>query len=276
VVIREWGLENGKPLVFWHGLNPFGALQANEAGPAWATLGFRIIAPAAPGMGESPMLRDLEDYRPTRLADLAVELADALDLARFAFVGWSWGASIGVHLAERYPGRVAALVLLDAGHTDAPDMAGWAECTLEERIAGFEEDRVSFPSWDAFLTAAREREIAWRPALEERLRAGMREANGVIVARGDLRVPAAALHWLGVEPPSSTLRALARQELAILLVLAGRNDTSGAVERFRAALPRAVVASVDSEHDVLAGASEETIGLVGSWLLAQMSQPLVA
>jgi pimeloyl-ACP methyl ester carboxylesterase len=63
VVVREWGDETGRPLLFWPGLNPFGSLQLNEAGPAWAERGFRVSALAAPGMGESPALRDPDGYR---------------------------------------------------------------------------------------------------------------------------------------------------------------------------------------------------------------------
>ena len=37
---------------------------------------------------------------------------------RFDYVGWSWGASIGVHVAAGHADRLTALVLLDAGHTD--------------------------------------------------------------------------------------------------------------------------------------------------------------
>jgi pimeloyl-ACP methyl ester carboxylesterase len=91
VVVREWGEVDGRPLLFWPGLNPFGSLQLNEAGPTWAERGFRVLAVAAPGMGESPPLPDPEGYRPTRLADLVVELADRLELDRFDYVGWSWG-----------------------------------------------------------------------------------------------------------------------------------------------------------------------------------------
>lgn len=71
LVVREWGAEDGRPLVFWHGLNPFGSLQLNEAGPAWAARGFRVVAPAAPGGGDSPRLAD-DDYRPSSLADRIV------------------------------------------------------------------------------------------------------------------------------------------------------------------------------------------------------------
>jgi hypothetical protein len=38
------------------------------------------------------------------------------------------------------------------------------------------------------------------------------------------------------------------------------------VERFRAAVPHAELTSVDSSHDLLADAPEETIALVAGWL----------
>lgn len=271
--MREWGDEDARPLVFWHGLNPFGALQLNEAGPAWAARGFRVSAPAAPGLGESPAFADLAAYRPSRLADLVVTLADELGLGRFDFVGWSWGASVGVQLAARHCDRLTSLALLDAGHTDAQDTAGWVDKSLEERIAEFEAAQVSFPDWDALLAAAQERATAWRPELEERIRAGMHERDGVVVPRGDVRASAAALHFLALEPPSSTLPALAELDLPILLLLASRNDTRAATERFRAAVPRATVETLDSEHDLLAHAPDETIRLVADWLLRQ---PFVA
>jgi hypothetical protein len=66
---------------------------------------------------------------------------------------------------------------------------------------------------------------------------------------------------------------LATLDLPILLVLAARNDTAGATARFRSALPRARVEVVDSEHDLLAHAPAETIGLVADWLAGQ---PFVA
>ena len=276
VVVREWGNVDGRPLVFWHGLNPFGALQLNEAGPAWAERGFRVVAPSAPGLGETPAFADLEEYRPTRLADLVVDLSERLELERFDYVGWSWGASIGVHLAARHGSRLTALVLLDAGHSDAQDLPGWTESTLGERIAELEASPVTFADWDALLSLARERATSWRPALEERLRAGMHEQDGAVVPRGDVRAVAAALHGLGAEPPSSTLPALARLDLPILLVLAARNDTTGPTERFRAEVPHAETVTVDSDHDLLSHAPEETIALVADWLARQRAQPRVA
>ena len=35
-------------------------------------------------------------------------------------MGYSWGGDVGCHVAPRYPDRVSALVLLDAGYRDPP------------------------------------------------------------------------------------------------------------------------------------------------------------
>jgi pimeloyl-ACP methyl ester carboxylesterase len=266
LTVREWGAGNAHPLLYWHGLNPFGALELNEAGPAWAGDGFRVVSIAAPGIADSPTLPDLTDYRPSRLADLVVAIADAHGFGRFDYAGWSWGASIGVHLGARHAARLRGLVLLDAGHTDIP---GDPSTPLEQVIAelGEQHVRYRFDDWDAFLAAARETRPRWRPALEERVRAGMREDNGEIVAASDRRAAAAAWHGLLQEQPSSVHDLLGRSGVRLLLVVASRNDSRDEVERFRAAVPRADIEEVESGHDVLADAPDETIALVSEWLL---------
>ena len=273
LTIREWGDENGRPLVYWHGLNPFGALELNEAGPVWAEKGFRAVAIGAPGIADSQSLPDLTAYRPSRLADLVVDLADAFGIGRFAYAGWSWGASIGVHLGARHPERLDALVLLDAGHTDIP---GDPSRSLDDVVAeiAVQQERYRFASWAAFLDTARETRPAWRPALEERVRAGMQEdANGEIVARSDRRAAAAAWHGLLQEQPSSAHDALGQSGLPVLLVIATRNDTSDELERFRAAVPQVETREVDSDHDLLANAADDTIRAVGDWLCSTVPTP---
>jgi pimeloyl-ACP methyl ester carboxylesterase len=273
LTVREWGDENGRPLIYWHGLNPFGALELNEAGPAWAGSGFRVPAIAAPGIADRRSLPDLTAYRPSRLADLVVGIADAFRLDRFAYVGWSWGGSIGVHLGSRHPNRIDALVLLDAGHTDIPgDPERSLEDVLEELSA--QQERYRFTSWDAFFDAARESRPAWRPALEERVRAGMEEdVNGEIVARSDRRAAAAAWYGLLQEQPNSVHEALARSGLPVLLVLAKRNDTAAELERFRMTVPQVETREIDSDHDLLANAADETIETVGEWLRSTAAAP---
>jgi pimeloyl-ACP methyl ester carboxylesterase len=264
--LREWGAAAGRPLLYWHGLNPFGALALNEAGPAWAARGFHVVSIDAPGIADGHTLPDLAGYRPSSLAALIVEAAESLGIDRFDFVGWSWGASIGVHLGARHADRLRGLVLLDAGHTDVP---GDASTPLDEVVASFGEQHVRyrFDDWDAFLAAAKETRPRWRPALEEQLRAGMREEDGAIVAASDKRAAAAAWHGLLQEQPSSAHEALGRSGLPVLLVVASENDSRDEVERFRAAVPTAEIREVESGHDLLADAPDETIELVAEWLL---------
>ena len=54
--VREWGLPR-RPLVFWHAL---GAAQSGayltELAPTLTEAGLRLIAPDAPGFGQSPPL----------------------------------------------------------------------------------------------------------------------------------------------------------------------------------------------------------------------------
>jgi pimeloyl-ACP methyl ester carboxylesterase len=171
-----------------------------------------------------------------------------------------------MHLAARHADRLTSLVLLDAGHTDVQDVMAWPEASLEERIAEFASSAESYESWDAVVALARDRATDWRPALEERLRAGLEERDGRIVARADLAAGAAAFHWLGVERPSTQLPRLGVIELPILLVVATRNDTKAQVDRFRAAVPHATTVEIDSEHDLLAHARDDTIRVVAEWL----------
>ena len=272
LTLREWG-QGGRWRVYWHGLNPFGALSLNEAGPVWADEGFHVVAIAAPGIADPHALPDLTAYRPTRLADLVVGVADDLQIGRFAYLGWSWGASIGVHLGARHPERLDALVLLDAGHTDIP---GDSSRSLEDVLSELSEqqERYRFANWDAFLDAVREQHPALRPALEARFRAGMQEDDrGEIVARSDRRAAAAAWHGLLQEQPSSAHKALGATGLRVLLVLATRNDTRAELERFRALIPQVETHEIDSDHDLLADAADETIQAVGDWLRSTVPAP---
>lgn len=261
--VREWGPEDGRPLLFWHGLGPWGELQLNEAGPAWAERGIRSIAPAAPGAGVSPALAEPDAYRLPRLADLVVALADALGLGRFDYAGFSWGASIGVHLAVRHPERLRSLVLLDAGYGDVE-----GQRTREELERDFAAQQAAYAfADDAELVAAvRERRRSWRPALAERHLAGVVERDGRLVVRADPRAAAWAYHALQLDPPTSTHEALAGCGVPVLLLASTERAHGDELARFTEAVPAAEVHVLDSGHDLLADAPEETIRLVGDWL----------
>lgn len=248
---REWGDPGGRPLVFWPGLNPWGELQLVEVGPLLAARGFRIVSIAP------PRLEDPDAYLPSRLARYAL---DVTGLERFAFMGHSWGASIGVHLAANHPERVEALVLLDAGHTDVSPIESRDELAREFEA---EQAAFTFESWDAYFDWVRDRVRDWRSSLEPRYREAMMERDGHVVARSDPRAAAWALYGVAVEPPSAQL---ARVKAPTLLVLSAGNDDAAALEQFRRALPDARVEVVDSGHDIVEDAPEETVRLVGELL----------
>jgi 3-oxoadipate enol-lactonase len=264
--VREWG-EGDRPLVFWPGLTPFGALHLNEAGPVWADeYGLRVISISPPGVETEAL--PAEDYRLPRLAQLVVRLLDALELERAAYVGYSWGASIGCHLGARHADRLSSLVLLDAGHQDVPADGKSLEQRIDEARATQTEFR--FDDREAFLALAREGKPNWRPALKERALAGMREDGRLVVASSP-DAAAAALHGVMTEPPTEQLAALGSRGLPVLLVTsgdrAGDEEGQAAVERFRDAVPHAQVVHVaGSGHDLLADAPEPTIRVVGEFL----------
>src|SRR4051812_21681610 len=149
LAVREWGPQDGPPVVFWHALGPvttgdYAALLA----PALPHV--RLISPDGPGHGESPPL-PRERYAVGSTVDLAVALLDVLRLERVAFVGHSWGAMIGAHLAAAAPGRLSALVLLDAGYGDPAEQPGVQPLSYDERLAQARaaQEAWRWPDWDA-------------------------------------------------------------------------------------------------------------------------------
>jgi pimeloyl-ACP methyl ester carboxylesterase len=221
-----------------------------------------VLAPAAPGFGDSPFVEDADFYRPTRLANLVPELATHFGLESFAFVGWSWGASIGVHLAAADSARLLALVLLDAGHTTVEALG-----TREELERAFVEDPSNvFESWDALFEWTRTPGRSWRPELEARVRAGATELDDRVTLLADPRAGAWSLWGVAIEPPIQAFELLTDEAPPILLVRSRENDDADDLRRFREALPAAEVVTIDSGHDLLADAPDATHELVASWL----------
>lgn len=113
----EYGNPNGRPLIFFHGTpgsRLFSLPQWDDSnGP------LRIIVPERPGMG-------LSDYQPgRRLLDWpedVAQLADHLELDRFAVAGVSGGGPHALVCAYKLPERVVVAVSLSgAASMDVPD-----------------------------------------------------------------------------------------------------------------------------------------------------------
>jgi pimeloyl-ACP methyl ester carboxylesterase len=100
----EYGDPEGWPLVFFHGTPGSRVMARFAATRAWQE-GVRLIAPERPGFG-------LSDLRPQRrlldwVEDVA-ELADALNLERFAVAGVSGGGPYVAACAWKMPARLTA------------------------------------------------------------------------------------------------------------------------------------------------------------------------
>jgi pimeloyl-ACP methyl ester carboxylesterase len=113
-----YGRPDGTPLFYLHGW-PSSRLEPFAMSQCCSELGVRLIAPDRPGLG-------LSDFQPGRkipdfVGDLT-ELADHLDLERFAVLGVSGGGPYAAACAALLERRLSAAVLVcSVGPVDAPD-----------------------------------------------------------------------------------------------------------------------------------------------------------
>ncbi len=98
-----------RPLILLHGaggaLQDWGAWRDNLEGR------FRIIRLDLPGHGLTGRVPG-DDYSRAAMADLVLELADALELERFAVAGAGLGGAVAWEIARRDEARVSHLILI--------------------------------------------------------------------------------------------------------------------------------------------------------------------
>ena len=100
---------SGFPVLLMH-QTPRSWDEYRDVLPLLAQAGYRAIAMDTLGFGDS-QASEAADHSIERWAGAALELMDALGIARFALVGHHTGAVIALHAAAIAPTRVAALVL---------------------------------------------------------------------------------------------------------------------------------------------------------------------
>ena len=117
---RQWGPDDGMPVVLIHGTLAWAETWRDIAGPL-GDAGFRVIAPDIPPFGLSRRPQDA-DYSRTAQARIITTFLDAVELERPVLVGHSFGGGGTVEAAHMRGGDIRGLVLLDVAlGLSAPD-----------------------------------------------------------------------------------------------------------------------------------------------------------
>jgi proline iminopeptidase len=122
---------------------------------------FRLIIPDLRGSGDSALPADLASCRCDRLVGDVEALREHLGLKRLSLLGHSAGANLAVRYVERYPDRVARLVLVTPS-TRAIGLAATGEQRRE--ILGLRQGEPWYPQVSAAferIAAGRERDGDW-------------------------------------------------------------------------------------------------------------------
>jgi pimeloyl-ACP methyl ester carboxylesterase len=109
----EAGPADGPVLMLLHGW-PDDATTWDDIAPRLNVIGYRTIAPFARGFGTTRFLSDStrRTGNAAMLAIDAIEMLDALGIARVGIVGHDWGANIAEMLAVGWPDRVGSIAML--------------------------------------------------------------------------------------------------------------------------------------------------------------------
>jgi pimeloyl-ACP methyl ester carboxylesterase len=182
----------------------------------------RVIVPEMRGRGLSDYAPDPESYNlQTYVADVEKLLAEE-GIARFIAIGTSMGGLMTMLLAQRQPGRIAAVVMNDIG----PEIeeAGLA------RIAGYVGQGRSYPTW---VHAARALEATHAAAfpdygldqwLEMAKRTMVVTSNGRIAYDYDMAIAEAFARPGNAAPPNLWLAFEALVGVPMLLVRGELSD----------------------------------------------------
>lgn len=272
--VREWGSPEGRPLVFWHAL---GALTSGayltEVAPALTEAGFWLVAPDAPGFGQSPALPP-EAYRTDAVVGLVEGVLDERGIERAVLMGHSWGGTVMTAFASAHPERVEGLVLVDSGHADYQDQPSFPHGkSFEDLVATYSQPERSVRTTAEEFERDVEAEIgrAPTPDLLEAFRAGLREEDGELVGIPTPAARASAMAGLMDTRVSASWPAIAEAGIPILLLLATepaetRELNEAAAAAFAQRFPDAELRFFEGAgHDLFADAGPELARVVAEW-----------
>lgn len=173
----EWGPDQGRPVLHFHGV-PDGRFSWG-GGSACLERGIRLITVDRPGIGGS-------DPKPERsVADWPAdveELAEQLDLDRFAVSGWSAGGAYALACAGKLGARIDAVaVLAGSGRLDRPGFVGQMSTAAAWRLAKHAPFAMTF-AYSALARLARRSPGAAQTVIA----AGASKADRAVISRPDV------------------------------------------------------------------------------------------
>jgi pimeloyl-ACP methyl ester carboxylesterase len=234
--VRRWGEHDGPPLFYWHG-GGGGSEETTLLAPPLLAAGYALYALDAPGYGDSEPLEQ-EGYAMSNVAELAVELLRELGLDPAIWIGYSWGGSVGVHTAARFPESIRGLALLDGGYLVADDDPDYDLNTdYEDELEELRRRTDAGESYDAPPEVIGAAMVASRLAPCPPVYPLLRESG----------IPVLLAH--ATEPPE--LEGIRRQ----------------ARQRFRTGLPQALVVPIaGATHGILQDNGPEVMRVLLDWL----------
>ena len=114
LTVQLGGPESAEAIVCLHGFPESHRTWRNIA-PALSA-DFRVVAPDQRGFAGSDKPEGVEQYKPDRVVEDLIALADALGLGKFTLVGHDWGGAVAWLAALRHAERIARLVIINAPH----------------------------------------------------------------------------------------------------------------------------------------------------------------
>jgi pimeloyl-ACP methyl ester carboxylesterase len=116
IAYEAGGPSSGFPVFLLHGW-PDDVRTYDQVVPVLNAEGFRTVAPYLRGFGDTSFLSKeaMRSGEIVAMAQDAIDLADALDVGKFAVIGHDWGARIAYALAIAFPRRISGIVALSVG-----------------------------------------------------------------------------------------------------------------------------------------------------------------
>ena len=160
VFFMEAGSKDGKPVLVFQG-GPGGASRLRHA-EAFDRRKFRVVFFDQRGCGRSQPSGETAHNTTADLLHDAARLLDFLDIKeKVILLGGSWGATLALLFAEKYPERVKALLLskifladeISAGWTD--DVSGWFYPDVMDKLRRNMPENVNLPEYYAEMVNSR-------------------------------------------------------------------------------------------------------------------------